>query len=330
MADITSLSDEQLLSMIPDDQLLQMSGGQVQAPDQQSQVLPTQPGEVLPSLFKSSASALGQGLVGAGKGIVNTAAGIGQLGLKANESLANDPIANQTLLGKGAQASNAMVNFMKNIPGLDIKQNLRDAKRIFAPRGTAQKVGFGAEQIGEFLVPTTKVVQAEKGARALIEGAKQIPRFIKPAANVLSRAGIEGVSSASVATLQNGEINDEVKLAGMISAMFPVAGAALKQTARTLGLGARKLGEGIVNTVIKPSIRDVKDGFKIENLAKYNIGGSLKKSLTQVQTILNDQSAKLSQALGSSDQKFNILESVGKLEKLLNNKRTRTWSKLLL
>lgn len=118
------------------------------------------------------------------------------------------------------------------------------ARADFAtPQGTAQKVGFGAEQLGEFFVPGAAVT---KGAKALTTGSK--------VANVGVRAGLEGASAAGVHAAQTGNTEGAgtMGLAGaafgavapaLSGAMATRAGQALKESAEkriAQALGAHK------------------------------------------------------------------------------------------
>lgn len=67
-----------------------------------------------------------------------------------------------------------------------------------------------------------------------------------------------------------------------------------------------KTGQKIQNTVIKPSVRDVKDGFKIENMSKYDVGGSLPETIAKTHTKMNQLSQELTAKLKSTDAKLDL------------------------
>jgi len=69
-----------------------------------------------------------------------------------------------------------------------------------------------------------------------------------------------------------------------------------------------KTGQKIQNTVIKPSIRDVKDGFKIENVSKYDVGGSLPETIAKTHTKMNSLVQELNAKLKGSTNKSDLNE----------------------
>ena len=77
------------------------------------------------------------GLVGAAKGVGSTLFGIGQLGAKASG-----------MIGLGGMVPEALK---------------KEKPEFLKPKTTAEKIGYGAEQISEFFVPITKAGKIEKG-----------------------------------------------------------------------------------------------------------------------------------------------------------------------
>lgn len=97
------------------------------------------------SWLDSVLSALGQGGVGAAKGAGSTAFGLGSIANSASKVL-QSPLYPQTGIGDMIFPG----SFDQKPPEL-------------VPQGTAQKVGYGAEQMAEFLVPGGAATKAAKG-----------------------------------------------------------------------------------------------------------------------------------------------------------------------
>lgn len=111
------------------------------------------------------------------------------------------------------------------------------------PRGTAQDIGFGAEKIGEFLIPGGAEADAanlaSKGVDALNLGSKSTI-----AAKLASKSVISGVTNTGVAALQGSSAKD-IKNTGLISAAFPIAGF----VAKGLGKVGGAIAEHIASTL---------------------------------------------------------------------------------
>jgi len=117
-------------------------------------------------------------------------------------------------------------------------------KRLATPETGFEKAGFLTEQIAEFLVPSSKIAKVSRGA------------------NLLKRSVIEGTTVGTQISIQQGKIDNETKTATLIGAAFPIVGAGLRATKGIF----RPLGRKIQTSVIRPTTRDVKDGFDLKNV----------------------------------------------------------------
>lgn len=184
------------------------------------------------------------------------------------------------------------------------------------PKNTAQSIGYGAEKIAEFLVPAAAV---EKGISTVTKG-EQIAgaagkvlnpvskvfrslnaaggelnaagKFVKGTAELATRAAAEG-GAAGLITAAQGRDPEDIKTAALVGAAFPVAGKILSTAAKPFRALLKGTGEKIQETVIRPTLRDYKDGFRISNVNKYGVGGSLEETVTKTHTAMN----KLTQQL---------------------------------
>lgn len=151
------------------------------------------------------------------------------------------------------------------------------------PQGTAQKLGYGAEQIGEFFLPT-----GEAGALAKVPG-------------MASRGVRAGLQAAGLTTAQGGG-PIESGVSGAITAAIPGGGAAKKAS----GL----LQEGAEKTMAQ-ALGATKEGMKQEaatlapEMLKRGVKGSRAAMLEQAEKGVTQTGAKIGQeyaAAGAAGQ----------------------------
>ena len=184
--------------------------------------------------FQSIGANVGLGAV---KGALNTASGL-------VTGLAN-------VIGKGVNKVSGSERYV-HITRKQFTQNAEEmggfAQAFTPPKGTAQKVGFVAEQIGEFFVPGGAVA---KGAKAVqgVKALSKVPKLAKLAGFGTRVAGEAG-TSAGLTALQGGS-GEQVKEAGILSALFPIVGKGAKTVAGTKFM-TQKLPSRFLNSIIKP------------------------------------------------------------------------------
>lgn len=274
--DVTQLSDQDLLAQIPNDQLVSLIQPQ-QTPQQINQQTRSQldvlsrPSDPVSDFFQGATeSPAGQALTGVGQGAANLILGTANLERKALEG----------------------IGILK--PGGDVKQQatglLGEAGVNLQPQTGAAKGGKVAFDIGTFAAPGTgllKLKQTFKGANLL--GRSKV-------AQVGLTAVAEGLTGLGISAVQQGEFDNTAKSVGLLSAIFPLAGAVIKRP-----LGA--LGDKILQRVFKPTKADFKAGFSVKTLADEGIEGSNLGSLlegvgTKIKSI-KDQIQPLLQGQGN-------------------------------
>ena len=202
------------------EEIFARAGGDVQ---QQSQTQPQQEGE---TGFRGFA-------VGAAKGVLETAQGLGQLVSRGAE----------IVTGQEKGKFGSQETFFEDPTRLD-------------PKSTAEQVGKFAERVGEFVVPTTKVIKATEGA------------------NFLIRLGSRILSSASVATAQTGEIGKETAIAGGIEAAFPIGGAVLRVIRRLfkgLSSGLSGAATNVIDAIVENPQVAIRVSREIEKSGNFSI-----------------------------------------------------------
>jgi hypothetical protein len=139
-------------------------------------------------------------------------------------------------------------------------QEIQESGKL-APTNTAQKIGFGGEQLAEFLIPggavskTAKVVEntlklgkAEKVVGVVgkaVEAAKGLGRLGV-------RGGLEAAALGGQTAIQQGGITPDVKGAAVLGAVSPLIGKALAVGGKVMGFSSEK----VINSLIKPLSRD--------------------------------------------------------------------------
>ena len=187
-----------------------------------------------------------QPFIGAAKGAGSTAFGLGKAVSKPLIGLAN-------ILGKGVNKITGKQTYTPITS--KVREQIFTKPDSLKPTNTGQKIGFGAEQIGEFFIPGGAVT---KGAKA-VQGAKvfsQAPKLAKAAGFGTKVAG-EALSMGGVTALQGGD-KAQTKSAMILSAAFPVFGKSASKLANTkIGQYAakslmEKIPSRMMNSLIRP------------------------------------------------------------------------------
>lgn len=185
------------------------------------------------------------------------------------------------------------------------------ARQEFAtPTNTAQTLGKVGEQIAENFIPAGAVTKA-----AAVAG--KLPKAFQIAA----RAGLEGASAAGVHTVQTGGA-DGAKGVGLAA-----AGAAVG--APVVGKGLSWLGQRVENALIKASKADVEAGFKVGNVYKHKLGGSVEQTLQKAEAKLSDLGQQMKTELARPNQggyapMVDVMSVIGDAELEMGKKAART------
>ena len=218
----------------------------------------------------------------------------------------------------------------------DIVNKIFPGKQVGEAIGTLAGYGItaGKEKLGlappgsteayNLDAPTPLQVGADVAKGALLVGAPQLP----VAGSILGKAaqfGALGGASGALDPLAEGKGTEDVlqgakkgALTGaVVGGALGVAEKGLTKLSDLIG----KTGDKIQFSVIKPTQADIKDGFSIETVKKYNLGGSLKKSFAKTDSVLDDLSKQLNEKLAATDTAVDLNKVyVNTTKKLLGNK----------
>lgn len=179
--------------------------------------------------------------IGAGKGVLNTALGISSLGSKALQT-----IMPSDELGRRGDKTSA--EFIKDTG-------------IATPENKAQKLGFMGEQIAEFFVPGSASFKAGSAASKAVKGGN----LIKGATKLATTGLVEGALSAGQTAIQEGDINNNVKNAGIAGAIMPAGFSALGKTVKGVG----KVSGELLGKATGSGGEAIFEAFKNPNVIKF-------------------------------------------------------------
>lgn len=163
----------------------------------------------------------------------------------------------------------------------------------------------------------------------IAKGASMVAGLKVPiASSFLGKAGqfgaISAVSGAGKAAIEEKNAKEIAKeglkegaIGAATGAAFGLAEKGIRGFANLLG----KTGDKIQTSVIKPSQADIKDGFSIDTIKKYNLGGSLKQSFEKTDKTLDTLSKQLNEKLkgaGTTLDLNKVYENTAK--RLMGNK----------
>lgn len=275
---------------------------------------PTQPTQTTQPVQPSEDKALGL-LIGAGKGAGSTlesglrsvgqiAGGIGgAISVPIQERQQADLVTQykQALQDKNPALAKQIYNQINQAGTMSRQAQwlfdnplLAKAREALTPKTTAEKIGYGGEKIGEMFIPAGLIQKASKNT------------------GLLGRAITSGIGTGSVKLAQTGVgperkdvINDTlnaVKTGATTAAFSAGTELALAGISKFLKSAGSKIQWG----AIKPSQADVKDGFKIDNIEKHQLGGTLNETLIKSNDKLKNYREQLQTVLKKSDGQVNL------------------------
>lgn len=178
-------------------------------------------------------------------------------------------------------------------------------RQLLTPKNQAEQTGALVSEIAQFLAPSSAVLKGQQALGGLITGSGKLAK----AGRVAVKAGTEAAFGGGLTALQRGDIDDrDVKSAALISAMFPVLGATVQPTKRLASKGLEKTGQKIQTTVLKPGKRELEQGFKIENVSKYGLGGNLEQTLGKSEALMNKLSKQLNKVMKDADTTIDLVK----------------------
>lgn len=160
-------------------------------------------------------------------------------------------------------------------------------------------------------VASTVAAAPIAGATRVGQAAAQLPKIVKAIGGGAAGGALFGSSQSDEG------VSDKLTAAAGGAATGAVTGGALYGAGVGIGKVIGAAGDKIMTSVIKPLKSEIEDGFSLETVKKYDLGGSLRTTLTKTQNLMNSLSSELRQKLLSSDAKVDLAEVYDKTEKSL-------------
>lgn len=162
--------------------------------------------------------------------------------------------AGSTLFGIGKLGANTLGKIVA--PGLQKIAPVQEKPQFLQPNNTAQKVGFGAEQLGEFFLPGGVLGKGAKGIEAATEASK-LPQVAKYGLDLLGKSGLEATGMAGVTAAQGGT-GKEVAQNALLGAGGAVAGEGLNALGKKVAPWLKGSAEKDFAQVLNPTTKENK------------------------------------------------------------------------
>lgn len=159
--------------------------------------------------------------------------------------------------------------------------------------------------LGDKTIPVSPLTAEAKAGDVLKAGAEIGAVAAAPAtlAGTIGTGALIGGAQGAGEAMQQEKSAKEVGKSGAIGAAIGAA------TAGVIGGFSKllsKVGEKIQTSVIRPTAPDLKDGFSMQTIKDYNLGGNLKTTLSKTQTKMDELTTELSTKLAASPEKVNL------------------------
>lgn len=179
-------------------------------------------------------------------------------------------------------------------------QDIGFDEKYLESTNSMQKLGKFAEQTAELAVPITKVGSAIKGVNLAAKVLPNAGKATKLLVNTLPRAVAEALTTAGVVSAQEGEVDQDAVVSGILTGAIPFAGAVGGQISKSLGSG---LSARIINSLIKPLAKDFSYGKNPGRAVAEEgiIANSLDDLGSKIEKTLDTRVGELQQMLKSVD-----------------------------
>lgn len=236
------------------------------------------------------------------------------------------------LKGFALGATKGALNTTKNLAGLAAKipQNLgvlnpfgiisKTAGKIneklseanLKPEGTAEKIGFGLEQVGEFFVPAGSVAKAGRAIEASVQGLNLGSKATK-ALSLGSRIGLGAGEAAGVTAVQGGSKSD-IKTAAVLGGSFAVVAKGIESVIKNIPDTAWSsiLKRTPTEAAKNPNLTKQAAGTKLTGFTRQAIADKAQTAIQSIEVTLDD-------LLSKSTSKINTAKIAGYLGDLRNS-----------
>lgn len=213
-------------------------------------------------------------IIGFAKGAVDLPRRAAQFGSQIGQAASD--LVNSSPVAKTALTAIA--------PGIASVTSKRSSSGIFSSLSSSMKSGLTQP---EFTKPTNELQRQGFEAENLAEFLLPVPGLsVAKTAGFTTRLLAEGTENAAKAAIGSEKI-DNLKTDALIGMAFPVIGKAFELATPAISGAMKKLGTKVQEVLVKPVKSDIANGFKVENLQKYDIGGPLHQMFDQTTKKIN-------------------------------------------
>lgn len=277
---------------------------------QQKQVVlpPAQPTQQnKPGLLRRAAGAVGDVVVGTGKAVIDAPRRYSSLGADLGNKFGETGIGKK--IGAGIRSTLGGVISPETARTLQAGlQGGAEQADFTKPKNTAQKIGFGAEQIAEFFVPggaagkLGKVV-SEAGVAAKLPRAG---KFLGATTKAIADAGLAAGQTAT----QEGKLDDSALAAGGLTLATGVIGSGLNRAFKNVpeNMWKKILNRTAVNVAKKPGVE--------KEASKLGLLGTKKSILNTAKNTIQSAELELDNLLKNSTGQIDTKNVAPYLEEL--------------
>lgn len=222
-------------------------------------------------------------------------------------------------------------------PGAKVGENIGTLGGFFLT-GAKEKLGMapqGATQAYNLKAPTPLQTAGDvaQGA-ATIAGLKLPAPAAGGALKTIGRTAVQGGAIGAVGGAGTAAENTSENALPTARDLAEVAkgaaaggatGAAVSGGVSATGQLLKAWGTGIQNSVIKPIKADIDDGFTIETVRKYNLGGSLETTADKTEQLMNNITRQLNQKLAATNNTINMNDVYAATARQMTTDKTKTF-----
>lgn len=219
------------------------------------------------------------------------------------------PLAQQTIANKPLLERAGEFVSRNNLPGSKIGENIGTS--FAALRAGLQGDMEGAQAISQ-TAPTGKQIAGDIARTAAIPLSIAAPNPASVAGAVAQFGALGAASGAGEAATEEANIARGALQGGATGAAAGIFSKFIEKGVSLLGKGVGKTGEKITSTIIKPTKPDLEDGFSIDTVKKFNLGGSLQQISQKTDEALDDLTKQVNAKYAASSQKLNLNEVLTK------------------
>src|SRR3990167_4276813 len=217
----------------------------------------------------------------------------------------------------------------------------KEKPEILKAKGTAEKIGFGVEQIGEFFLPVGLAAKGVKVGEAAITASKigrsakiatelgkeattlqKLDKIVAGVGKLGVRAGVGAVEAGGITAIQTGGDEKEIVRNALLGGAIPLG---LTGVSKGIKAFAGPTSRRIETALIKPTAHDLKDGFKVQNVFKYDLGGSLSTTADKTHKLITGLASELKVIQKTTPQKVDLSYYLNKTKDLLTSNRAESF-----